>query len=188
MPDGDAVAPPELAGDAPVANIFEPVGAGGALIIGDHFDKAVEDDFLRRLGERLHFHEPLRGEARFDNGFAAVAGADGVRVLGDAVDEAELFEVSDNASAGDEAFEAGIFSGGFAHVGVVSHHVNFGEIVALADFEVVGIVRGRDFDYAGAEFAVDVGVRNDGNFAVHQRQHYFFADEVFVAVVVGMDG
>ena len=71
---------------------------------------------------------------------------------------------------------------------VVGHHVNFRQIVALADFEVVGIVRGRDFHDAGAEFAVDVGVRDDRNFAVHQRQHYVLADEVLVALVVGMDG
>ena len=29
-----------------------------------------------------------------------------------------------------------------------------GQVVALAGFEVVGVVRGRDFDDAGAEFGV----------------------------------
>ena len=48
-----------------------------------------------------------------------------------------------------------------------------GEIVALADLEVVRVVRGRDFDDASAEFAVDVRVGNDGNFAIHQRQQTF---------------
>ena len=66
MPDGDAMAPPELARDAPVANIVEPVEQDGALIIGDDFDQPVEDGFFRGLGERLHFHEPLRGDARLD--------------------------------------------------------------------------------------------------------------------------
>ena len=63
-----------------------------------------------------------------------------------------------------------------------------GKIVALADFEVVGIVRGRDFHDAGAEFAVDVGVRDDRNFAIHQRQHHALADEVLVALVLRMNG
>ena len=120
--------------------------------------------------------------------FAAVADADGVDVLFHAFEQAEFFEVRDDAGARGEALEAGIFSGGFAHVAVVGHHVNFGKIVALADFEVVGIVRGRDFDDAGAEFAVNIGVGDDGNFAIHQRQHHVLADEVLVAFVLGMDG
>ena len=88
MPDGNAVAPPELARDAPVANIFEPLQQDGALIVGDDLDQSVENDFGGGLGERLHFQEPLRGDARLDDGFAAVAGADGVSVLGDVFQQA----------------------------------------------------------------------------------------------------
>ena len=75
--------PPELARDAPIANIFEPLQQDGALIVGHNFDQAREDDFCTGFGERLHFHEPLRRDARFDDGFAAVACADGVSVLSD---------------------------------------------------------------------------------------------------------
>ena len=75
--------PPKLARDAPVANIFEPLQQNGALIVRHNFDQAVQDNFCRGPGERLHFHEPLRRNARFDDGFAAVAGADGMSVLGD---------------------------------------------------------------------------------------------------------
>ena len=82
MPDGNAMAPPKLARDAPVANIFEPLQQNGALVVRNNFDQAVDDNLCGGLGERLHFHEPLRGNARFDDGFAAVTGADGMSVLG----------------------------------------------------------------------------------------------------------
>ena len=40
MPDRNAMPPPKLARDAPVANIFEPVQQDCPLIIRDHFDQA----------------------------------------------------------------------------------------------------------------------------------------------------
>ena len=166
VPDGDAMAPPELARNAPVANVVEPVEQNRALIVGDDLDQAATDSFLGGLGQRLHFHEPLRGDTRLDFGLAAIADADGVRDIFDALEQAERFEIGDDAGARFEAVEPGVLSGSRAHVRVVGHHVNFGEVVAPADLEVVRIVRGRDLDDAGAEFAVHVGVRDHGNFAV----------------------
>ena len=61
-------------------------------------------------------------------------------------------------------------------------------MVALGQREVVGIVRGRDLDGAGAEVAADPGVDNDGNLAIHQRQAQLFAVEMEVALVLGMNG
>ncbi len=45
-----------------------------------------------------------------------------------------------------------------------------GQRVALPDGEVVRIVRGCYLDCAGAEFAIDISVGDDGNFAVQQRE------------------
>jgi len=42
--------------------------------------------------------------------------------------------------------------------------------VALADLPVVEIVRGGDFDDAGAEIALDIGIGDDGDFAVSEWQ------------------
>ena len=44
-----------------------------------------------------------------------------------------------------------------------------GKIVALADGEIVRVMRGRDFDCAGAEFGIRPIVSNDGHFAIDQR-------------------
>ena len=132
--------------------------------------------------------EPLRGEARLDHGFAAVAVADVVDVVLDARQEALLFEVGDDFLARDVAIEAGVGAAVLVDVGAVVHHVDRGQMVALADGEVVGIVRGRDFDGAGAEFAADPGIDHDGNLAIHQRQAQLFAVEMQVALVLGMNG
>ena len=66
--------------------------------------------------------------------------------------------------------------------------------MALADGEVVGIVRGGDLDGAGAELGLGPVVGEDGDFAVGlsgggaERQLDELADEVLVALVVGIDG
>ena len=68
------------------------------------------------------------------------------------------------------------------------HDVDVGQMVALAQREVVGVVGGRDFDSAGAEVAADPCVENDGDLAADQRQAEFFAVEMEVALVFRMDG
>ena len=60
--------------------------------------------------------------------------------------------------------------------------------MALAGLEVVRIVRRSDFHRAGAEFAVHRSVRDYWNFAIRERQHYFFTDQALVALVVRVHG
>src|SRR5690348_1261769 len=188
MPDGNPVAPPELAGDAPVADVREPIEEDFFLIFRNDRNDAFADDLDSLLGERLHFAEPLNGEARLDDGLAAVADGSGEAVVRDAVEEALRFEVFDDFFARGEAVEAGVRAGGFGHARVGINDFDFGELVALAHGEIVGVVSGRDFDGAGAEFAVHDFVGDDGDFAIYQRQNRFFADERFVAVIFRMDG
>ncbi len=68
------------------------------------------------------------------------------------------------------------------------HHGQVGQAVALADLEVVRVVRGRDLDGARAELGVDVLVGDDRDAAAGERQLDLGADEVRVPLVVGVDG
>ena len=62
------------------------------------------------------------------------------------------------------------------------------QIVALAGFEIVGIVGGGDFDGAGAELRIGQIVEDDRDGAVHQRQIDGAAVEVEVARIFGVHG
>ncbi len=55
-----------------------------------------------------------------------------------------------------------------------------------ADLEVVRVVGGGDFDCAGPEFGVDVVVGHDNELPVEKRMRQSLADEMAVALVIGM--
>ena len=76
IPDGDAMAPPELTADAPVADVFHPVEVGPLEALRDDLDFAVAHGFDGRLGQRLGLDPPLLAEQRLDHGVAALAVAD----------------------------------------------------------------------------------------------------------------
>ena len=59
VPGRDAVAPPQLARDAPVADVAHPVEVGLRPALGDELGLALLDRLDGRLGQRLHLHEPL---------------------------------------------------------------------------------------------------------------------------------
>ena len=55
-------------------------------------------------------------------------------------------------------------------------HLDARQIVTLARFEVVGIVRGRDLHRARAELRIGHVVEHDRNLAIRQRQPHGLAD------------
>ena len=107
----------------------------------------------------------------------------------DVNEQAERVHVGDDALAGGEAVEAVVGRSGQVDVGRRVEDGERGERVALADGEVVGVVRGRDLDRAGAELGLRPLVGQDGDFAVGaavdgaQWQRDDLADEGGVACV-----
>ncbi len=153
-------------------------------------DAAVADRVAGRLGERLDLDPPLEGEpGGLDGRLAARAVADGVRVralLGD--DAALVAHGLDDGGPGLEAVEPPLERAGDGDDGPLVHDREHVEPVPLPDGEVVRVVGRGDLDRAGAELRVDVGVGDDRDAPVGQRQLDPLADEVGVARVVGVDG
>ena len=73
VPGGDAMPPPELAADAPVADVRQPVLVGVLPALGVEPHIAVPPGLEGLLGQGLHLHEPLLGEVGLHHGMAAVA-------------------------------------------------------------------------------------------------------------------
>ena len=86
---GDAVTPPQLAGNAPIMHVLHPVDIGLGEALRHELDRAVVHDADGLLGKRLHLDEPLRGDEGLDVVVAAIARADVVGV-GLGLDEVAL--------------------------------------------------------------------------------------------------
>ena len=188
VPDGDAVPPPDLAGDAPVADVLHPVEVGALEALRDELDVAVGDDLDRGLRERLRVHPPLHRDQRLDDRPAALAVADGVGVRLFLLEAAGIDEVRDHALARLEAVEVRVLPGQLVHRAVGIHDRDDLEVVALPDLEVDGVVAGGDLQRARAAFDLDGGVRDDRDEPPVGRHGRPQADEVAVAVVVRVDG
>src|SRR5690606_10566523 len=72
--------------------------------------------------------------------------------------------------------------------GVGGQDVDHRQIVTLADLVVVEVVRGGNLHAAGAELAVNVVIRDDGDAAVAQGQVDELADQCLITLVIGIDG
>ena len=188
IPGRDAVAPPELAGNAPILDVFHPVIIRLRHAIGNELDAAVAHAVHSRAGQRLHLHEPLLGHARLHDGSAAVARADVVLDVLHAHEEALLLEIMYNGLARFQAAHAAVLAAVFVDAAVLVHDVDDFQIVAQAHFEVVRVMGRGDFDDAGSEIAFHIGIGDDGDLAADQRQDKCLADHRLIALVVRVNG
>ncbi len=184
IPDRDLVAPPQLARDAPRADVVEPVEVALALALGMDADPAVLDRGDRRPGQLLHLHEPLERDQRLDPLARALRVRHLVRVGLGAVDPALFAQRGDDGVARLERGHAReALAGGGRHAPVLADHGQLLEPVLAADLEVVGVVAGRDLQRAGAELGLDVVVGDDPQPAADDRQDRGLPHEPRVAVV-----
>ncbi len=65
--DRNPVAPPQLPGDTPVADIFSPVEICLLPVFGVEMQLPALDRFYCRFGQRLHADEPLLRQVWFDD-------------------------------------------------------------------------------------------------------------------------
>src|SRR5690606_241847 len=189
VPGGDAMAPPQLAADAPVLDVAQPGEIGVLPVLRHELHLAFLDDADRWLGQRLHRHVPLVGQEGLDDRATAVAARNLELVRLDFLEQAGVLHVADQLLAAVETVETTV---GFRRVvvdGAVGRQdVDQRQLVALADLVVVEVVRRGDFHAAGTELRIDVAVGDDRDAAVTKRQLDFLADEVLVALVFRVDG
>ena len=188
IPRGDAMPPPELARDAPIADVFEPVHIDLREALGHEPDPSILHRLNRGRSQALHLHEPLLGDERLDRRMTARAVADGMLVLLRGDKHARLFEVFDEHLAALVAIESRVLAETFRHRAVIFYDAHLRQIVAQTHLEVVRVVRRRDLDRARAERGIDVFIGKDGHGTVDDGQDDVLADEILVACIIGMHG
>ena len=163
---GDAVAPPQLAADAPVLEVLHPGGVGLRPARGVEGDLAGVNGVECRPLELVDGHKPLLGQPRLQRGVATVAVHDGVIMLLDVVEQTVLVEPLDNGLAALVAVHAGELAVALDDHRVLVEDVDLRQVVGLTHGVVVGVVSRGDLDEAGAKVGVDVPILKDGDLTV----------------------
>ena len=149
---------------------------------------SVSTAAMALFGEWLDFDEPLRREARLDDGSGAIAFAERYRVVLRSDQKALSGEVFDHASARCETLKAGIRPGIGVHLIVFVDDFDLRKVVAKSRLEVVGVVRWRDFHGARTKLGLCKVVGDDRDFTIHQREQNFFAVKMRIALVLRIHG
>ena len=186
-PGRDAVPPPDLAGDAPVADVVHPAVKGVVPGPGVDPDPSLAHRRHRLVGQGPDRDEPLHRSRRLDDRLAAVAEADGMVVVLDLVEQTQFLEIGHHLFAAGEAVKALIFAGRLVHDSHVVHDLEQLEAMPATDLVVVAIVGRGDLEGAGAEIHLHVVVVDHRDGAAGERQTDADSGQVAVALVVGMD-
>ena len=163
---GDAVAPPQLAADAPVLEIFHPGGVGLRPARGVESDLAGVDGVERRPLELVDCHEPLLGKPRLQRGVATVAVHDGVIEFVDVIEQVVLLKPLDYGLAALVAVHAGELAVALDNHRVLVKDVDLRQVVSLTHGVIVGVVGRGDLDEAGTKVGVDMPILKDGDLTV----------------------
>jgi len=186
-PGRDAMAPPDLPGDAPVADVVHPAVIGVVPGLGVDVDPPVAHRRHRLVGQGPHRDEPLLGGGGFGDGLAAIAVADPVLVGFDLLQEALFLQVGDDLLAAGEAIEAGVLAGQFVHHPVAVDDLEAGQVVAVAELVVVAVMRGGNLERPGAEILLHIGVGDHRDGPVSKGQLDRHHRQVGVALILGVD-
>ena len=115
IPDRDPVPPPELAADAPVADVLQPVEVDLGEALRDDPYPLIDHGVDCRNSQGSDLNEPLLADPWFDHGIAAAAVPHGV-VMGLHLNQKTfLLQVGENTLAAGEAVEPGIRPSIFIH-------------------------------------------------------------------------
>ena len=185
---GDAVAPPQLAADAPVLEVLHPGGVGLRPARGVEGDLARVDGVERRPLELVDGDEPLLGQPRLQGGVATVAVHDGVVELFDVVEQTVLVEPLDDGLAALVAVHASELAVALDDHRVLIEDVDLRQVVGLTHGIVVGVVGRGDLNEAGAKVGVDMPILKDRDLTVDDRQHDGLAHEGGLLGVLRGDG
>ena len=192
VPDGDTVAPPKLAADAPVADVLQPVQIDAGEAVGDNVNVAVGHGGVGAAGDAVrflvaaHLEEPLEANQGFHHRIAALAVAHRVAIVLHLFQQAQAVQFLGHGPAGIEPLPALVLAGRAGHVAVEADDVDDFQAVALANLKVGNVVAGGNLQGAGAEVHFDGLVAHDGDGPVHDGQQGILAHQVGIARVFGV--
>ena len=183
----NTVAPPQLTGDTPVTDIFQPVHVYFTETIGNKTQFLLFIYFHSRFCQFVHAYKPLQFDQGFDGNITSFMAAYCMSDIFDFYQIALFFQVCYYCFSGFHTIHACVFACFFVHSTIVVHYVDTRQVMTYTNFKVVRVVSRCNFYNTGTEFTVNIFITYDGDFFIHQRQDTCFADEVLITFVIRMN-
>ena len=184
----NTMSPPELTGDTPVLDVLEPVQIGLAVVLRNELELAGLDRLNRRLRHLIHTYEPLRLDHRLDGGTAAIMGTDVMLRRNDLYEKSEIREILYHGLPRLIAVHAIILRTRTVDGRIIVQDIDFGQIVTLADLEIVRIMGRCDLYSTGSEGHIGMLITDDRNLPIGQRKLHHLTDHVLITRVLRIDG
>ncbi len=181
------VSPPQLAADAPVADIIGPVEINLLQTFRNQFYITVFHRFHRGLNQFIHLYEPLFLYQRFYGCLTAVMSAYIVGIIFNLYQQPLTLQLRNDGSSRLIPVHTAVFSAVLVDGGIVVHHIDNRQVMALSHLKVVGVVGRRNLYHTCTEFHVHISVRNDRNHPVHNGKHDTLSYQMPVTLILGMD-
>ena len=184
----DSVSPPELTTDTPVADVVGPVEISLLHTLGNQLDLTILYRFNGRFDELIHLYKPLLLYQGLNGGLAAVMSSYVMTIILNLNQQSLTIQLLYDGLSGLIAIHALILSAVFIDGSIVVHHIDDRQIMTLSNLKVVRVVSRGNLNNTGSEFPVNVGVGNNGNHTIHDRQHYTLANQMLISLILGMNG
>ena len=184
-PHRNAMAPPQLAADAPILDALRvhPVEVDLLEALRDDLDATILHSPISFLGQRLDRHVPLGRDHRLDDLAAALrAWNAGVVWLG-LERQPRRFHIGPEFLARFKAIEPGVGPTVFVDLRFRREDVDDRQTVAQGDIVVHWIVARRDLQRAAAKLPIDLLIPDDRNFPIDDRHDGGLADELVISIV-----
>ncbi len=188
MPRGDAVAPPQLAADAPVPHVPHPVVVDLRPVIRNEDRASLLNRLNGLIRKRACAHKPLGGNHRLHHHTRALAFAHAQFIGFRAIQEALRFHIRQHFFPGFVAVKPCIRPAFAGDLCVLVNHPDQRQVVPHRRFKVIRVMCRSDLYAARAKLRICHLIQNDGNLALHQRQHHALAVEVRIPRVHRVDG
>ena len=188
IPGGDAMSPPYLAGDTPVADVFHPIKIRPLPHGGDDPGPSLLHRLEGGFGQRLGPDEPLLGEEGLHHGLAAITVPHAVMVVLNLQEGSVPLEVLDDPFTTLKPLHALVGTGLLGHVPLFVNNLHCLQMMALSDLKVIGVMGRRDLQGPGAELRIDICIGDDRDAPIHHRQDDVAADEILIAFILWVHG
>ena len=118
----------------------------------------------------------------------SVVCSNGMAVRNDLDEQSKLIQLVYDCLSRLIAIHSLVFAAVCIYGRIVVHDIDFRQVVTLTNLEIVRVVSRRYLNAARSKLHINVFVRNDGYLPVGKRQFQHFSDNIFIALIVRING